>query len=65
MPGTRPGMTDIVTPILTHSFLTTSEIVSEQNATNLITVFMKREGPAQRLAPADRSRSGLDVDLAV
>jgi hypothetical protein len=28
MPGTRPGMTDIVTPILTHSFLTTSEIVS-------------------------------------
>jgi hypothetical protein len=50
MPGTRPGMTVIVTPILTHSFLTTSEIVSEQNATNLIIAFMKREGPASTIS---------------
>jgi len=34
MPGTRPGMTEIVATILAHS---SSEIVSEQHATNAIT----------------------------
>ena len=49
MPGTRPGMTEIVAPILPHSFIISREIVSEQNATNVITAFIKREGPASTI----------------
>jgi hypothetical protein len=49
MPGTRPGMTEIVAPILTHSFIPTA-ISSANNATNVITAFIKREGSASTIS---------------
>jgi hypothetical protein len=73
MPGTRPGMTEIVATILAHS---SSEIVSEQHATNAITALAacdisyeccplsNAKVRHQRLARANRSRSSLDIDLA-
>jgi hypothetical protein len=36
MPGTRPGMTEIVAPIFDSLLHPGSEFVSEQNATNVI-----------------------------